>query len=129
MGIDNLKFNDKGLIPCVAQDYGDGRVLMVAYMNRESLQITLNEGNACYFSRSRKKLWRKGEESGNVQKVKGIYTDCDKDTILIKVEQIGGCACHHGYRSCFYSKYDQVRETWDIIDKKVKDPDSMYDKK
>jgi phosphoribosyl-AMP cyclohydrolase len=129
MDIEKLKFDEKGLIPCVTQDYRDGRVLMVAYMNRESLEITLKEGNACYFSRSRHKLWRKGEESGNVQKIKGIYTDCDKDTILIKVEQIGGCACHHGYRSCFYNKYDRAQSSWEVVDKKVKDPDAMYDKK
>lgn len=128
MDIENLKFNQQGLIPCVAQDYSDGRVLMVAYMNRESLEITLEEGNACYFSRSRGKLWRKGEESGNVQKVKEIYTDCDKDTILLKIEQVGGCACHHGYRSCFYNKYNQDHNEWEIVDKKVKDPDSMYNK-
>jgi phosphoribosyl-AMP cyclohydrolase len=128
MDIEKLKFNKQGLIPCVAQDASDGRVLMVAYMNRESLEITLKEGSACYFSRSRGKLWRKGEESGNVQKVKEIYTDCDKDTILLKIEQVGGCACHHGYRSCFYNKYNQEQNQWEIVDKKVKDPDSMYKK-
>ena len=126
MNIEELKFNEKGLIPCVTQDYDDGQVLMVAYMNKESIQKTLEEGKACYFSRSRNKLWLKGEESGNTQEVKGIYTDCDKDTILLKVKQIGGCACHEGYRSCFFRKYEG--NDWEVVEDKVKDPDSMYDK-
>lgn len=126
MDIEQMKFNDQGLIPCVTQDYRDGRVLMVAYMNRESLEKTLQEGKACYFSRSRNKLWLKGEESGNVQVVKEIYTDCDKDTVLLKVEQIGGCACHEGYRSCFFKKWNG--KEWEITEDKVKDPDSMYKK-
>ncbi len=126
MNVDELKFNPKGLIPCVTQDYRDGKVLMVAYMNRESIKITLEKKKACYFSRSRNELWLKGEESGNVQEVKEMYIDCDKDTILLKVNQIGDCACHKGYRSCFFRKYDV--SGWKAVGKKVQDPDSMYDK-
>lgn len=101
--IDDLKFDEKGLIPAVVQDFRTGEVLMVAYMNRESLGITIKEGRTCFFSRSRQKLWRKGETSGNIQLVKEIYADCDKDCLLIKVEQIGA-ACHTGNRSCFFNK-------------------------
>ena len=99
----HLKFDKKGLIPAVIQDYNTGEVLMVAYMNKDSLKITLKEKRTCFYSRSRKVLWRKGETSGNIQKVKSIWYDCDKDTLLIKVEQIGS-ACHTGNRSCFYRK-------------------------
>ena len=99
--LDNLRFNADGLIPAIAQDASSGDVLMLAYMNEEAYQETLRTGRVCYFSRSRNKLWRKGEESGNVQEVKSIYFDCDADTLLIKVTQIGGAACHEGYRSCF----------------------------
>ena len=91
-----------GLLPAIAQDAQTGEVLMLAYMNAESYAETLATGQAVYYSRSRKKLWRKGEESGNVQKVKAIYVDCDRDTILLSVEQIGGAACHEGYKSCFF---------------------------
>lgn len=127
MDLGDVKFNKKGLIPCVTQDYRDNQVLMVAYMNRESLELTLRKKKACYFSRSRKKLWLKGEESGNVQKVKEIYIDCDKDTILLKVEQVGDCACHTGYRSCFYRKWDDTE--WETVGERVKDPNKMYEKK
>ena len=91
-----------GLLPAIAQDAETGEVLMLAYMNAESYAETLATGRAVYYSRSRKKLWRKGEESGNVQHVKAIYVDCDRDTILLSVEQIGGAACHEGYKSCFF---------------------------
>ncbi len=98
-----LKFDERGLIPTVVQDYKTGEVLMVAYMNRESLKITIKEGRTCFYSRSRKVLWRKGETSGNIQKVKSIWYDCDKDTLLVKVDQ-RGVACHTGNRSCFYRR-------------------------
>ena len=124
MNLDDIKFDEKGLIPCITQDYSDGQVLMMAYMNRESLEKTIKEKKACYFSRSRKKLWLKGEESGNIQKVKEIYIDCDKDSILLKVEQTGGCACHDGYRSCFYRKLEE--SGWQVSGKRVKDPKNMY---
>ncbi len=127
MNLNDIKFNEKGIIPCITQDYKDNRVLMLAYMNRESLRITIKEKKACYFSRSRNKLWLKGEESGNVQEVKEIYIDCDKDTILLKVKQVGNCACHKGYRSCFYRK--RIEDEWKIVDEKVKEPEEMYKNK
>ena len=99
--LEALKFGSDGLIPAIAQDAASGEVLMVAWMNPESFARTVETGEAHYWSRSRKKLWHKGEESGNVQKVKEIRTDCDKDVLLLKVEQIGGAACHTGMRSCF----------------------------
>jgi len=98
-----LKFDKKGLIPAIVQDYKTGEVLMVAYMNRASLRRTLKSGKACYWSRSRRKFWTKGETSGNFQFVKAVYYDCDKDALLIKVRQ-KGVACHTGNRSCFYRK-------------------------
>ncbi len=101
-----LKFDKNGLIPAVVQDCFDNHVLMVAYMNAESFAKTLETGNAAYWSRSRRKLWIKGEISGNFQKVKEIYLDCDADCLLIKVEQLGGAACHTGFRSCFYRKVE-----------------------
>lgn len=101
--IPKLKFDKDGLIPAIVQDKKSGDVLMIAYMNRESLKITLKEGRTCFYSRSRKKLWRKGETSGHIQKVKRVYYDCDKDALLIKVEQIG-VACHTGEWSCFYRR-------------------------
>ncbi len=127
MNLNDIKFNEKGIIPCITQDYKDNRVLMLAYMNRESLRITIKEKKACYFSRSRNKLWLKGEESGNIQEVKEIYIDCDKDTILLKVKQVGNCACHKGYRSCFYRKWNE--DEWKIVDEKVKEPEEMYKNK
>ena len=101
--LNEVKFDEKGLIVAVAQDYSTNEVLMVAYMNREALEITLNEKRACYFSRSRQSLWRKGETSGHWQNLKGLYYDCDADAILMKVEQVGN-ACHTGAYSCFFNK-------------------------
>lgn len=101
--LNEVKFDEKGLVVAVAQDYISNEVLMVAYMNKESLEITLNEKRACYYSRSRQSLWRKGETSGHVQKLKGLYYDCDADAILMKVEQVGN-ACHTGAYSCFFNK-------------------------
>lgn len=95
-----LTYNADGLIPAIVQDVENGDVLMLAYMNAESLKISLNEGRTCYWSRSRQELWRKGETSGHIQKIRSIITDCDRDTLLIKVEQVG-VACHQGTRSCF----------------------------
>lgn len=101
MNLDELKFDDRGLIPAVVQDHENNDVLMVAYMNRESLETTLRDGKACYWSRSRQELWLKGATSGHFQNVKKIWYDCDADTLLLQVEQIGA-ACHTGERSCFY---------------------------
>ncbi len=122
---DNIDFEKQGgLVPAIAQDYLTGEVLMLAYMNRESFEETLRTGRACYFSRSRSKLWRKGEESGNVQKVKEIRTDCDRDTILLKVEQVGQAACHMGFQSCFSWRI----EGQDLVEDGVKifDPREVY---
>ena len=103
-----LDFNKTGgLIPAIAQDFASGEILMLAYMNQEAFEATLASGNATYYSRSRQKLWIKGESSGHVQRVKEIRIDCDDDTVLLKVEQIGGAACHTGHRSCFYKKIEK----------------------
>ena len=116
-----------GLIPAIAQDAETGEVLMMAYMNAESYRETIETGRAVYFSRSRNKLWRKGEESGNTQQVKGVFLDCDRDTILLKVDQIGDAACHTGYRSCFYRQVtDQGLQT---VGQRVFDPNEVYKKK
>ncbi|MBT8352770.1 MAG: phosphoribosyl-AMP cyclohydrolase [Deltaproteobacteria bacterium] len=115
-----------GLVPAVVQDYESGEVLMLAYINREAWEATLSTGKATYFSRSRKKLWIKGETSGNMQIVREIRIDCDDDTVLLKVEQIGGAACHKGYKSCFYKKVND--NTVEIIEKRVFDPAEVYHK-
>lgn len=116
-----------GMLPAIAQDAATGDVLMMAYMNAESYAETVATGRAVYFSRSRGKLWRKGEESGNVQKVHSIYLDCDLDTILLKVDQIGDAACHKGYRSCFFRQV--TPEGLKVIGERVFDPDEVYGKK
>ena len=116
-----------GLVPAIAQDFQSGTVLMMAYMNADSYAETVATGRAVYFSRSRKKLWRKGEESGNVQLVKAIYVDCDQDTILLKVEQIGGAACHEGYTSCFFRRV--TPEGLQVEGQRVFDPAKVYGKK
>jgi phosphoribosyl-AMP cyclohydrolase len=124
---DEVKFNEQGLIPAIAQDAETGEVLMLAWMNREALQITRERKKACYYSRSRGKLWIKGETSGHAQQVREIRLDCDGDAVLLKVVQTSG-ACHEGYRSCFFRKMEQ--ESWVIDQKKVFDPESIYrDKK
>ncbi len=115
-----------GLLPAIAQDAETGDVLMMAYMNRQSYEETVETGRAVYFSRSRQKLWRKGEESGNVQQVKAIYLDCDRDTILLRVEQIGGAACHKGYRSCFFRQV--TPEGLKVVSQRVFDPEEVYKK-
>jgi len=116
-----------GMIPAIAQDKATGTVLMLAYMNEAAYNETLQTGRAVYFSRSRNKLWRKGEESGNVQKVSEIYLDCDADTILLKVEQVGGAACHEGYQSCFFRQITQ--EGFKIVGERIFDPKAVYGKK
>jgi phosphoribosyl-AMP cyclohydrolase len=115
-----------GLVPAVAQDADTGEVLMLAWMNRDAYEETVRTGRACYFSRSRNRLWRKGEESGHVQEVRGIYIDCDADTILLKVKQIGDAACHEGYRSCFFRKVNG--DDWTVIGERVFDPKQVYGK-
>ncbi len=115
-----------GLLPAIAQDAQTGDVLMMAYMSPESYAETLRTGRAVYYSRSRKKLWRKGEESGNVQHVKAVFVDCDLDTILLTVEQVGGAACHDGYRSCFYRQV--TPEGLTVVGQRVFDPSDVYGK-
>lgn len=121
-------FEQTPLIPVIAQDAASGTVLMLAYMNEEAYRETLRTRRVCYYSRSRQRLWRKGEESGNVQHLKEIFFDCDADTILVKVEQVGGAACHEGYRSCFFRRIDPETEAVEIVGQRVFDPDTVYKK-
>ena len=122
-------FDKCELIPVIAQDAENNDVLMLAYMNAAAYQETLSTGRVCYYSRSRSKLWRKGEESGNVQEVKEIYFDCDADTLLIKVRQIGDAACHEGYRSCFFRKIDPGSGETTVVGQRIFDPAEVYGKK
>lgn len=115
-----------GLVPAIAQDAATGEILMLAYMNEESFRETLRTGRACYYSRSRNRLWKKGEESGNVQEVVEVRIDCDQDTILLKVNQVGGAACHTGYRSCFYRVVENGMLREDGV--KLFDPREVYKK-
>ena len=133
--LDEIKWDSQGLVPAIAQEQGTGDVLMLAWMNREALQKTIELGRAVYFSRSRKKLWFKGEESGHVQTVHEIRVDCDKDVILLKVTQLGAepatlgapaqsIACHTGRHSCFFSLYENG--SWKVVDPVLKDPQTIY---
>tara|TARA_B110000003_G_C16370616_1_gene426404 strand:+ start:114 stop:524 length:411 start_codon:yes stop_codon:yes gene_type:complete len=124
--LDEVNWNKNGLIPVIAQDATSGRVLMQAWANREALQTAIDEGRAVYWSRSRNALWRKGEESGNVQKLVDVYLDCDNDTLCYKVEQIGGIACHTGRESCFFQKFRN--DKWEILDPVLKDTLELYGK-
>lgn len=125
--IKGLKYDENGLIPAVIQDYKNNEVLMVAYMNDVAVKKTIETKRAHFYSRSRKKLWLKGESSGHVQKVKEIRFDCDADCLLVKVEQVGG-ACHTGYRSCFYRKLKDNKGNTSVSGKKMFDPDKVYKK-
>ncbi|MBI3774495.1 MAG: phosphoribosyl-AMP cyclohydrolase [Gammaproteobacteria bacterium] len=122
--LDQIKWTADGLVPAIAQDADTGRVLMFAWMNRESLELTVAEGRAIYWSRSRQKLWRKGEESGHVQVLKEIRLDCDNDVVLLRVEQLGNIACHTGRHSCFYQRLQD--NVWTAVDPVVKDPAHIY---
>lgn len=122
--LDEIKWNDDGLVPAIAQELGSGKVLMMAWMNREALQLTAKEGRAIYWSRSRGKLWRKGEESGNVQTLHDIRLDCDNDVLLLVVEQQGGIACHTGRHNCFFRRYQNGN--WITVDPVLKNPDEIY---
>ena len=126
--IDAVTFNEAGLVPAIAQDARSKQVLMVAWMNREALQETVDTGRAVYFSRSRSRLWRKGEESGHVQHVKEIRLDCDADVILLQVEQIGGIACHTGRAHCFYRKLDENGQ-WQDSEPVIKPASKIYPNK
>ena len=122
--LDDVRFDSQGLIPAIAQDHQSNEILMVAWMNRESLALTASENRAVYWSRSRQKLWRKGEESGHVQQIKEIRLDCDEDVILLKVEQRGGIACHTGRRNCFYRQL--IDGQWQTVEAVIKNPDDIY---
>ncbi|MCC5809794.1 MAG: phosphoribosyl-AMP cyclohydrolase [Ectothiorhodospiraceae bacterium] len=122
--LDALTWNDEGLLPAIAQDADDGEVLMVAWMNREALAATAERGEAVYWSRSRGRLWHKGESSGHTQTVREIRVDCDQDVILLLVEQKGGIACHTGRRSCFFQRLENGR--WETVAPVLKDPGDIY---
>ena len=124
--LNKVNWTHEGLVPVVAQEAGTGQVLMFAWMNRDALRQTVETGEAVYWSRSRKRLWHKGEESGHVQKVQAIRLDCDEDVLLITVEQIGGIACHTGRHSCFFQKLDG--KNWVDVEPVLKDPNEIYKK-
>ena len=126
--LDTVQYDAKGLIPAIAQDHATGEVLMMAWMNRESLEETVRTGRAVYWSRSRKRLWRKGEESGNVQLVKSVHLDCDSDVLLLKIEQGGGAACLTGHRSCFYRLVTDGGNGFTESNDIVFDPTAVYKK-
>lgn len=125
--LNQVKWDKQGLVPAIAQDVTSGKVLMVAWMNQEALALTVSEGHAVYWSRSRKKLWHKGEESGHVQTVSEIRLDCDNDVILLLVEQKGGIACHTGRHNCFYQRLENGQ--WQAVDPVIKDASEIYGKK
>ncbi len=122
--LDQIQWNERGLAPVITQDVGSGRVLTQAWVNREALKTTVTEGRAVYWSRSRSKLWRKGEESGMLQKLVEVLLDCDNDSLCYRVEQVGGIACHTGRESCFYKKL--TNDTWESVDPVLVNPDQLY---
>ncbi|MGD2170573.1 MAG: phosphoribosyl-AMP cyclohydrolase [Gammaproteobacteria bacterium] len=122
--LDEIAWDDRGLVPAIAQDRDSGEVLMVAWMNREALRLTVEKGQAVYWSRSRRKLWFKGEESGHRQRLHEIRIDCDADVVLLQVEQVGGIACHTGRRRCFFRILKQGK--WQIDEEIIKNPDEIY---
>ncbi|HEY9149906.1 MAG TPA: phosphoribosyl-AMP cyclohydrolase [Gammaproteobacteria bacterium] len=122
--LDEVQWTEDGLVPVIAQDAESGEILMFAWMNREALAMTVREGRAVYWSRSRGRLWPKGEESGHVQWIKDIRLDCDKDVVLLKIEQVGGIACHTGRRSCFFHRLEAGQ--WRAVEPVLKDPKDIY---
>ena len=124
--LNKIRWNDDGLVPVIAQEAASGKVLMFAWMNRVALEQTVASGEAVYWSRSRRKLWHKGEESGHVQKVRELRLDCDEDVILLCVEQVGGIACHTGRHNCFFRKYADGK--WVVTEPVIKDPKDIYRK-
>ncbi len=122
--LDEIKWDKDGLVPAIAQDYQTKRVLMFAWMNRESLALTAEKNEAVYYSRSRQRLWHKGEESGHTQKVRSLRLDCDGDVIIMEIEQVGGIACHTGRESCFYKELQNGE--WVSVDPVLKDPEEIY---
>ena len=129
MDLDKIRFDKKGIVPVITQDAETGDILMLAWMNRKSLEKTLRTGIMTYWSRSRRKLWVKGKTSGNIQKVREAFVDCDADCLLFKVEQKGmKAACHKGYRSCFYRKINPGDGSFSVIAERIFDPEEVYDK-
>ncbi len=124
--LDEIKWTNDGLVPVIAQDYQTGELLMMAWMNKDALQLSVNENRAIYWSRSRNKLWRKGEESGHIQELHDIRLDCDADVLVLKVKQLGGIACHTGRRSCFYRSLDKNTMQWNTVEPVLKNPDDIY---
>ena len=124
--LEQVRWTSDGLVPAIAQDAKTNDILMFAWMNKQSLALTVEEQRAVYWSRSRQKLWRKGEESGHVQLIKEIRIDCDEDVIILKVEQLGGIACHTGRHSCFYRRLEN--NVWQTVEKVIKDPSDIYSK-
>lgn len=126
--LNKIKWDEHGLVPVIAQEVGSNDVLMFAWMNRDALEKTVELGEAVYWSRSRKKLWHKGEESGHIQKVHEIRLDCDEDVVLLKVEQTGGIACHTGRHSCFFQKFESKAGSgdWQAVEPVLKEPESIY---
>ena len=124
--LDDVCWNDQGLVPVIVQDYNSGKILMLAWMDKQALRLTAEQGHAVFWSRSRNKLWRKGEKSGHQQKIREIRLDCDEDVILLLVEQIGGIACHTGHERCFYRKLNN--QQWESTEPVLKDPKSIYSK-
>jgi phosphoribosyl-AMP cyclohydrolase len=122
--IETIQFNESGMVPAIAQDSETGEILMMAWMNKEALALSIEQQRAVYYSRSRQKLWFKGEESGHVQEIVDIYTDCDQDVILLKVKQIGGIACHTGRANCFFNKLEN--DNWMSVADVIKDPKQIY---
>lgn len=122
--LDKVKWNADGLVPVIAQEASTGQVLMLAWMNRDALRATLESGQAVYWSRSRRKLWKKGEESGHMQKLHEVRLDCDEDALLIRVEQVGGIACHTGRKHCFFHRYENGN--WVEVDPVIKNPSEIY---
>ena len=122
--IETIQFNETGMVPAIAQDHITGEILMMAWMNKDALSLSIETQQAVYYSRSRKKLWFKGEESGNYQDIIEIFTDCDQDVVLIKVNQNGGIACHTGRARCFFNKLDD--NEWKVISNVIKDPKDIY---
>ncbi|MDH5479839.1 MAG: phosphoribosyl-AMP cyclohydrolase [Nitrosomonas sp.] len=124
--LSKINWSEDGLVPVITQENGSGKILMVAWMDREALRLTVEKGEAVYWSRSRKKLWHKGEESGHIQKVIDIYLDCDEDVLLLTVEQVGGIACHTGRHNCFFKKLEGGQ--WVVTAPIIKDPKKIYKK-
>ena len=124
--LNRINWDDQGLVPVIAQDYESGKVLMFAWMNREALQKTIETRTAVYFSRSRRRLWYKGEESGHVQHVKSLRMDCDQDVLLLGIEQVGNIACHTGRNSCFFEQFNFDMQTWEVNEPVLKAPEDIY---